>query len=245
MVEPVFDRSITPGVALSRSRFEDRSFSLGDNLKDGVQTGYGIVRVTEHTEFELVFNDPATGRLHPGVRETIRTGSNLYVKYPGYSDYRHIPVIGKGVSFQMPGSPDTWGMMCEADLEEVYRVRPLSYRSSRALLCGVAWISASARSCGASWPRARPASRQTGFPGPTPCACSACSRIQSTPCRPPRRKPGIRNNPRPTFSRPGPPAGAGSAAASRIRSSSWRATPAASTTAAAAARSHAAGNRSP
>ncbi len=134
MARSVLDPNIRTGVALSRSRFEDRSFSLGDNLKDGVNTDYGVVRVKDHTEFELVFNDPATGRLHPGVRETVRNGSNLYVTYPGYSDYRHIPVIGKGVTFQMPGSPDTWGMMCEADLEEVYRARPLSYRASKALL---------------------------------------------------------------------------------------------------------------
>ncbi|MDR3409457.1 MAG: methyl-accepting chemotaxis protein [Formivibrio sp.] len=134
MAKPVFDSTIQPGVALSRSRFEDRSFSLGDNLKDGVNTDYGVVRVQNHTEFELVFNDPATRQLHPGVRETIRKGQNLYVKYPGYSDYRHIPVIGKGVTFQLPGSLDTWGMMCEADLEEVYRARPTSYRASKALL---------------------------------------------------------------------------------------------------------------
>ncbi|WP_153111253.1 methyl-accepting chemotaxis protein [Propionivibrio limicola] len=134
MARAVLDGSIQPGVALSRSRFEDRSFSLGDNLKDGVKTDFGVVRVKDHTEFELVFNDPATGRLHPGVRETIRKGSNLFVTYPGYSDYRHIPVIGKGVTFQMPGSLDTWGMMCEADLEEVYRPRPVSYRASKGLL---------------------------------------------------------------------------------------------------------------
>ena len=134
MAKASFDPSISQGVALSRSRFEDRSFSLGDNLKDGVNTAYGVVRVKNHTEFELVFNDPATRRLHPGVRETIRAGSNLYVKYPGYSDYRHIPVIGKGVTFRMPGSLDTWGMMCEADLEEVYRSRPLCYRIGKSLL---------------------------------------------------------------------------------------------------------------
>ncbi len=150
MAKSVFDSTIQPGVALSRSRFEDRSFSLGDNLKDGVHTDYGVVRVQSHTEFELVFNDPATRRLHPGVRETIRNGSNLYVKYPGYSDYRHIPVIGKGVTFQMPGSPDTWGMMCEADLEEVYRARPISYRTNRALLITgtIATIAAAALSFG-------------------------------------------------------------------------------------------------
>ncbi|AEV25492.1 MULTISPECIES: methyl-accepting chemotaxis protein [Azospira] len=128
MVKAEFDPSIQPGTALSRSRFEDATFSLGDNLKQGVRTDYGTVRVREHTELELVFNDPATGQLHPGVRETIRKGQNLFVTYPGYSDYRHVPVIGKGVTFSLPGSPDRWGMMCEADLEEVYRYRSIAYK---------------------------------------------------------------------------------------------------------------------
>ncbi|MEH6492036.1 methyl-accepting chemotaxis protein [Halopseudomonas sp.] len=127
MVESRFNPSIEPGRALSRSRFEDSTFSHGDNLKSGIATRWGAVSVREHTEFEVRFTDPATGELHPGVRETIRKGENLYVKYPGYSDYRHIPVIGKGVTFNLPGSPDRWGMMCEADLEEVYRYRSLSY----------------------------------------------------------------------------------------------------------------------
>ncbi|MBS1158498.1 MAG: methyl-accepting chemotaxis protein [Proteobacteria bacterium] len=134
MVNSAFDPTIRQGTALSRSRFEDNTFSHGDNLKDGVRTAYGTVRVKEHTELELVFNDPATGRLHPGVRETIRQGENLFVTYPGYADYRHIPVIGKGVTFQLPGSPDTWGMMCEADLEEVYRYRSIAYRLQRLYL---------------------------------------------------------------------------------------------------------------
>lgn len=125
MVQSEMDKSIKPGVALSRSRFEDNRFSHGENLKSGVHTQWGTVKVKAHTEFEIVFNDPATGKLHPGVRETIKQGHNLYVEYPGYSDYRHIPVIGKGVTFQLPGSPDRWGMMCEADLEEVYRHRSL------------------------------------------------------------------------------------------------------------------------
>lgn len=128
MVRSEFDPAIAPGTALSRSRFEDKTFSLGDNLKDGVRTDYGTVRVNRHTELELMFNDPATGQLHPGVRETIRKGENLFVTYPGYSDYRHIPVIGKGVTFRMPHSPDTWGMMCEGDLEEVYRYRSVSFQ---------------------------------------------------------------------------------------------------------------------
>ncbi|GGC95263.1 hypothetical protein GCM10007418_13530 [Halopseudomonas salina] len=127
MVESRFDPAIEPGRALSRSRFEDNTFSHGGNLKEGIVTGYGTVSVREHTEFEVRFTDPATKQLHPGVRETIRKGQNLFVTYPGYSDYRHIPVIGKGVTFSLTGSPDRWGMMCEADLEEVYRYRSLSY----------------------------------------------------------------------------------------------------------------------
>ncbi|MGE5470823.1 MAG: methyl-accepting chemotaxis protein [Bacteroidota bacterium] len=134
MVNSAFDPTIRQGTALSRSRFEDNTFSHGDNLKDGVRTDFGVVRVKEHTELELVFNDPATGQLHPGVRETIRQGENLFVTYPGYADYRHIPVIGKGVTFRLPGSPDTWGMMCEADLEEVYRYRSIAYRLQRLYL---------------------------------------------------------------------------------------------------------------
>lgn len=131
MVKSIFDPSIREGIALSRSRFEDQTFSLGDNLKDGVRTDFGIVKIDNHTEFEIRFTDPATGELHPGVRETIKNGQNLFVTYPAYSDYRHIPVIGKGVTFSLPGSPDKWGMMCEGDLEEVYRGRSIGLKLSR------------------------------------------------------------------------------------------------------------------
>ncbi|HEX5364920.1 MAG TPA: methyl-accepting chemotaxis protein [Gallionella sp.] len=134
MVKPVFDPAIQPGTALSRSRFEDNSITVGANLKQGLQTEYGTVQVTNHTEFELRFTDPATRELHPGVRETIRRGENLFVTYPGYSDYRHIPVVGKGTTFSLPGSPDTWGMMCEADLEEVFRFRSVNFRMMRIYL---------------------------------------------------------------------------------------------------------------
>jgi methyl-accepting chemotaxis protein len=127
MAQSRFDPAIAPGTALSRSRFEDGTFTHGENLKTGVHTPFKTVRIQRHTELELRFTDPATQELHPGVRETIRTGSNLFVTYPGYPDYRHIPVVGKGVTFQLPGSPDRWGMMCEADLEEVYRRRSLSH----------------------------------------------------------------------------------------------------------------------
>ncbi|MEJ2743958.1 MAG: cache domain-containing protein, partial [Gammaproteobacteria bacterium] len=131
MVDSTFDPSIPQGIALSRSRFEDDSFTGGENLKGGVSTAYGVVSIKKHTEFEVLFTDPATGQLHPGVRETIRNGSNLYVTYPGYSDYRHIPVVGAGVTLQLPGSPDRWGMMCEGDLQEVYAVRSTCYRFMR------------------------------------------------------------------------------------------------------------------
>ncbi|MEO8627582.1 MAG: methyl-accepting chemotaxis protein [Betaproteobacteria bacterium] len=133
MVESRFDPSIAPGTALSRSRFEDSAFTKGDNLLDGIPTPFGTVQVRSHTEFELRFTDPATGELHPGVRETIRSGENLFVLYPGYSDYRHISVIGQGLTLQMPGSPDRWGMMCEGDLEEVYRPRGIGFRLTRLL----------------------------------------------------------------------------------------------------------------
>ena len=141
MVESGFDPRITPGTALSRSRFEDSTFSLGENLKDGVHTAWGVVRVREHTELELRFTDPATGQLHPGVRETIARGSNLFVTYPGYSDYRHVPVVGKGVTFNMPGSLDRWGMMCEADLAEVYQRRSLGVSLMKSYLLTVFGVS--------------------------------------------------------------------------------------------------------
>lgn len=126
MIDSKFDSSIEAGIALSRSRFEDDTFSHGENLKSGVHTNFGTVKINRHTEFEIRFTDPATNELHPGIRETIRNGENLFVLYPGYSDYRHIPVIGKGVTFTLPGSIDKWGMMCEGDLEEVYRRRSIN-----------------------------------------------------------------------------------------------------------------------
>jgi methyl-accepting chemotaxis protein len=142
MVKPGFDTTIQQGTALSRSRFEDDTFSMGDNLKQGVRTKFGTVSVRNHTEFELKFNDPATGQLHPGVRETILHGRNSFVTYPGYADYRHIPVIGQGITFSLPGSVDVWGMMCEADLEEVYRFRTLNFRMLSVYLFMVVAITA-------------------------------------------------------------------------------------------------------
>ena len=137
MVKSLHDPKIAPGTALSRSRFEDDTFTGGENLKQGVKTPFGTVRVRHHTEFELRFTDPSSGELHPGVRETIRKGHNLFALYPGYPDYRYVPVIGAGLTLQMPGSPDTWGLMCEGDLEEVYRQRSLSYTLTSHLLLGL------------------------------------------------------------------------------------------------------------
>ncbi len=114
-------RNIATGTAISRSRFEDSTFSLGDNLKEGVRTKkWGVVKVKKHTEFELIFNDPATDKLHPGVINTIRNGANLDCR-PGYPDYRHIMVGGKGVIINPPNSDEVWGMMCEGDIAEIYK----------------------------------------------------------------------------------------------------------------------------
>src|SRR5690606_7342940 len=58
MVEARFDVKIQAGTALSRSRFEDSTFSHGENLKGGVRTQWGVVKVQKHTELELRFIDP-------------------------------------------------------------------------------------------------------------------------------------------------------------------------------------------
>lgn len=139
MVDAQFDKTILPGTALSRSRFEDDTFSHGDNLKSGVPTPWGDVTIKDHTELEIRFTDPATKELHPGVRETIKQGQNLFVTYPGYSDYRHIPVIGKGMTFKLKGCPDTWGIMCEADLEEVYRRRSINLTLTKHFLAAASF----------------------------------------------------------------------------------------------------------
>ncbi|MEK4114040.1 methyl-accepting chemotaxis protein [Paenibacillus sp. DS2363] len=156
MAESILRPHLQPGTALSRSRFEDRTFTHGENLKDGVTTEWGIVSVKEHTELELMFTDPSTGELHPGVANTIQNGSNLFVAFPGYSDYRHISVIGKGITFQLPHCPDRWGMMCEGDLEEVYRIRSIGWRQFKqhslfTLLSGVAGAALVYAFTGSGW----------------------------------------------------------------------------------------------
>lgn len=114
------NRGILPGTAISRSRFEDCTFTLGENLKDGIHTAFGeLIQIKEHTEFEIIFNDPQTKALHPGVSQTIKHGSNCDC-WPGYPDYRHILVGGKGITITPPYSDEVWGMMCEGDIAEIY-----------------------------------------------------------------------------------------------------------------------------
>jgi len=69
MVDSRFEPGHQQGIALSRSRFEDNTFSHGENLKSGIHTKWGTVQVKRHTEFEIRFTDAATGQLHPGVRK--------------------------------------------------------------------------------------------------------------------------------------------------------------------------------
>ena len=124
------NRGISQGTAISRSRFEDQTFSLGDNLKDGIKTKkWGVVKINKHTEFEIVFNDPQTGKLHPGVMNTIKNKENLDC-WPGYPDYRHIMVGGKGTTIEPPYSDEVWGMMCEGDIDDIYNYTNLSRRIS-------------------------------------------------------------------------------------------------------------------
>ncbi len=115
------DGGVGAGVALSRSRFEDDSIISGDNLKTGVPTeDWGVVKVDKATELELVFKDPATGALTEGVRRIVETGQSVDGTHIGYPDYRHVPVVGVGGTFQVPGSSDLWGMVAEADVGEAY-----------------------------------------------------------------------------------------------------------------------------
>lgn len=119
-------RNIKPGTALSRSRFEDNTFTGGDNLKEGIKTKkWGEVKIKRHTEFEIIFNDPASASLHPGVASTIKNSQNLDI-YKGYPDYRHIMVGGQGLTINPPNSDETWGMMCEADIAEIHKFNSLN-----------------------------------------------------------------------------------------------------------------------
>ena len=122
------NRGIKQGTAISRSRFEDNTFTLGDNLKDGIKTrSWGLVQIKEHTEFEIIFNDPATNKLHQGVDNTIKNKENLDC-WPGYPDYRHIMVGGKGVLITPPNCDEVWGMMCEGDIDEIYNFQSINLK---------------------------------------------------------------------------------------------------------------------
>ncbi|AND84578.1 methyl-accepting chemotaxis protein [Clostridium tyrobutyricum] len=138
------DRDIPQGTAISRSRFEDNTFTMGDNLKDGIKTSkWGTVRIKKHTEFEIRFTDPKTGKLHNGVLNTIKNGESLDC-WPGYPDYRHIMVGGKGTLIKPPCSDEVWGMMCEGDISEIYNFKSINIRiplvisavSAAAMVCG-------------------------------------------------------------------------------------------------------------
>ncbi|MGE7090974.1 methyl-accepting chemotaxis protein [Lysinibacillus sp. NPDC048646] len=135
MAKSNFDSLIPAGMALSRSRFEDRTFASGANLKSGIETKkWGVVKIAQHTEFELCFLNPATKKLHSGIKRTMQKGQNVNIHFPGYADYRHIPVVGSGRIFQLPHSPDEWGIMCEADLEEVYNERSIGFKLASSFL---------------------------------------------------------------------------------------------------------------
>ena len=65
--------NIPIGTAISRSRFEDDTFTLGDNLKQGIKTKkWGIIKREKHTEFEIIFNDLESLKLHTGVEILLR-----------------------------------------------------------------------------------------------------------------------------------------------------------------------------
>lgn len=122
------NRDVKPGTALSRSRFEDNTFTGGENLKDGISTKkWGKVKIEKHTEFEVIFNDPKSKTLHEGVANTIKNSKNLNIA-KGYPDYRHIMVGGQGLTIKPPNSDETWGMMCEADIAEIYKFKSLNLR---------------------------------------------------------------------------------------------------------------------
>lgn len=122
------NRDILPGTAISRSRFEDDTFTMGDNLKDGIRTlKWGTVKIKKHTEFEIRFTDPETSDLHLGVKNTIKNKENLDC-WPGYPDYRHIIVGGKGTLIIPPYSDEIWGMMCEGDIAEIYNFKSLNLK---------------------------------------------------------------------------------------------------------------------
>lgn len=63
------------------------------------------------------------------MKNTIKNGSNLNC-WPGYPDYRHIMVGGKGVLITPPYSNETWGMMCEGDISEIYNFKSINLKLS-------------------------------------------------------------------------------------------------------------------
>lgn len=122
-------RNIAKGTAISRSRFEDNTFTLGENLKEGIRTkDFGTVKIAKHTEFEIVFNNPKTQKLHEGVQKTIDNGSNIEA-WPGYPEYRHILVGGKGILINPPHTDEQWGLLCEGDIDEIFNYRRIGFKT--------------------------------------------------------------------------------------------------------------------
>ena len=129
---------VLPGTCISRSRFEDNSIVDGPNLKEGITIGKGVTfKIEKHTEFELRFSDPETGELTKGVAQTIDKGT-YFMTWPGYPDYRGVRVAGKSFTINPPYSPDTWGLMCEANINEVFKNIIIAKRYS--ILVGIASI---------------------------------------------------------------------------------------------------------
>lgn len=126
MAQSRFDPGIQPGTALSARASRTPPSPMA-------KTSRTVCTPLDHRagpasyRAGASFHRPFHAGTAPRREGDDQAGANLFVTYPGYSDYRHVPVVGKGVTFQLPGSPDRWGMMCEADLEEVYRRRSLSY----------------------------------------------------------------------------------------------------------------------
>ena len=79
--------------------------------------------------------------MHSGVASTIKNGENLDC-WPGYPDYRHIMVGGKGTLIYPPNCDETWGMMCEGDIAEIYDFKGINLKvpATISILTGILFI---------------------------------------------------------------------------------------------------------
>ena len=53
--------------------------------------------------------------------------------WPGYPDYRHIMVGGKGTLITPPNCDEVWGMMCEGDIDEIYNFQSINLKMPMAI----------------------------------------------------------------------------------------------------------------